>query len=252
MAVSDRDHTRIRQYLLGHLNDEELEKLEERLVLEDDLSEELEISKGELTEQYCSGELTQKESHWFGTHYLATSQGRYEHELALALECLDSPSPEPKKQLTFREKLKSLFKTRSWALAAASALGLVVIASLYFYPRSFNQPVYSITLTKTTLTRDNQNNTPLPEKVTLPSNTSYLRASLKLPDQFPSGTRFEAILDNRIDRKPVNVVEENQDIVTVSIPASELPRGEYALELTAIRIDGVKEEIPGSYRFSVR
>lgn len=251
MAVSDRDHTRIREYLLGHLNDEELEKLEERLVLEDDLSEELEISKGELTEQYCSGELTQKESQWFGTHYLATSEGRYEHELTLALECLESPSPEPKKP-TFGEKLKSLFKTRSWALATASALGLVVVASLYYFPRSSNQPVYPITLTNTMLTRDSQNNSPLPEKVTLPSNTSYLRASLKLPKQFPSGTRFEAVLDNRIDRKPVNVVEENQDVVTVSIPAGELPKGEYALELTAIRIDGVKEEIPGSYRFSVR
>lgn len=252
MAVSDRDHTRIREYLLGRLNDEELEKLEERLMLEDDLSEELEISKGELTEEFCSGELTQNESQWFGMHYLATSEGRFGQEFTLALECLERPSPEPKK-LTLGEKLKLLFKSRPWALATASAVGLVVIASLYyFYPRSYYRPVYSITLTNTTLTRDNQNNNALPEKVTLPPNTSYVRASLKLPKQFPSGTRFEAILDNQIDRKPMTVVEENQDVVTVSIPAGELPKGEYALELIAIKSDGQKEEIPGSYRFSIR
>lgn len=249
MAVSEHDQTRIRDYLLGQLQDEELVKIEERLMIEDDLQEELEISKGELIEEYCAGELNRQEHSWFGSRYLATKEGREHHVLTLALECLQRPAPAPKK-LTLGERIKSLFKNPPWALATASLALVVVIGALFF----IRQPrgVYAVTLSNTTLTRDNENNSPLPQIVTLPPNTAELRASLKLPKALPSATRFEAVLDNRIDRKPVDVVEQHPDVVTVSIPARELPKGEYALELTAINSDGNKEEIPGNYRFSVR
>ena len=57
MALNDQDQARIRDYLLGHLSDEEQEKIETRLMTEDDLFEELEISKTELVEEYRAGEL---------------------------------------------------------------------------------------------------------------------------------------------------------------------------------------------------
>lgn len=249
MAVSDHDQTRIREYLLGHLQDEELEKIEERIMVEEDLFEELEISKGELIEEYRAGELNQKDRQWFGSHYLATKEGRERHVLTLALECLERPIAAPKKP-SLGERLKSLFKYQPWALATASLAVVVVIGALLFIRRPTG--VYPITLSNTTLTRDKDNNSPLPQVVTLSDNIAELRASLKLPKPLPSGTRFDAILDNRTDRKPVSVVESSEAEVTVSIPASALPKGEYALELTAIKSDGNKEEIPGNYRFSVR
>jgi hypothetical protein len=55
MALSTHDQTKIREYLLGHLNDQEQEQIEERLIVDDDLFQELEISKGELIEEYCAG-----------------------------------------------------------------------------------------------------------------------------------------------------------------------------------------------------
>ena len=42
MALSDHDQVQIREYLLGKLTDDEQEKIEERLMVEDDLFEELE------------------------------------------------------------------------------------------------------------------------------------------------------------------------------------------------------------------
>ena len=50
MALTNHDQAKIRQYLLGHLSDEEQQEIEGRLMTEDDLFEELEISKGELIE----------------------------------------------------------------------------------------------------------------------------------------------------------------------------------------------------------
>ena len=72
MALNNHDEARIRDYLLGHLSDEEQEKIEERLMTEDDLFEELEISKGELIEEYRAGELSRNDHEWFAEHYLAS------------------------------------------------------------------------------------------------------------------------------------------------------------------------------------
>ena len=99
MALTNHDQAKIRQYLLGHLSDEEQQKLEERLILEDDLFEELEISKGELVEEYCAGELPEKEHHWFALHYLASPEGRQRHTFTVALNCLKRPVPAPKRRL---------------------------------------------------------------------------------------------------------------------------------------------------------
>jgi len=85
MALSAHDQSRIREYLLGHLSHEEQEHLEERLIVDDDLSEELEISQGELIEEYRAGELTEKERQWFESNYLASREGRERYILALAL-----------------------------------------------------------------------------------------------------------------------------------------------------------------------
>ena len=59
MALNNNDQARIREYLLGRLSDEEQEKIEEQLMVNDDLFEELEISKCELIEEYSAGELSQ-------------------------------------------------------------------------------------------------------------------------------------------------------------------------------------------------
>ena len=86
MALSDHDQTRIREYLLGNLTEEEQQKIEERLMVEDDLFEELEISKGELIEEYRSGELPRREHSWFEQNYLAEEKCLLLHILFVMVE----------------------------------------------------------------------------------------------------------------------------------------------------------------------
>ena len=96
MAVNAHDQSSIRDYLLGRLSHKEQEHLEERLIVDDDLSEELEISKGELIEEYCAGELTEKERRWFERNYLASFEGRQRYSFTVALSYL-SRIPKPRR-----------------------------------------------------------------------------------------------------------------------------------------------------------
>jgi hypothetical protein len=90
MALSAHDQGRIREYLLGHLSREEQEHLEERLIVDNDLFEELEISEGELIEEYRAGELAEKERQWFESNYLASLEGRLQYILAVAINYLSN------------------------------------------------------------------------------------------------------------------------------------------------------------------
>lgn len=251
MALSNHDQERVRDYLLGHLSDEELTKLEERLMVEDDLFDELEVSKGELIEEYCAGELNQNDRQWFEHNYLASTEGRQRHVLALAISCLKRPQPvEPQPQPSFLEKLAAFWRRPRWAVALASVLVVLGIAAIWVRSLQQSRTTVTVALVNTQLSRSNGGSA-LPHKLDLPPDAGELRASLTLPKSFPQGTRFQAVLDNQTDRKQVQVVDHKENVVTVMIPAADLPRGEYALELTALKADGTEEAIPGNYRFDV-
>jgi hypothetical protein len=250
MALNDHDQTRIREYLLGKLSEDEQQKIEERLMVEDDLFDELEISKGELIEEYQSGELNQNERQWLEQHYLASTEGRQRHMFAAALANLDCPQPEPQPP-SLLERLTALFKSHVWAVTAIPTVAVLIVGALFVF-RPQPHTTHSITLAHTLPTRSSGVNNPLPQRVTLPPNTEELRATLELPTSFPRGTRFEAKLDNQRDTQPVSVVEQNEKSVTVVIPASAIPRGEYALKLIAFTTAGAREEVPGSYRFDIQ
>jgi methionine-rich copper-binding protein CopC len=252
MALTNNDQTNLREYLLGHLNEEEQEKIEQRLIVEDDLFEEFEISKEEIIEEYCARELSNNEQHWLEQNYLASTDGRERYALAVAIDCLKQ-SPQPAEQpVGFFEKYLGFWtKQPRWALATVASVALVMVIVLAGRISLRPQTPVSVALVNSSLSRGQDNNA-LPTPITLPSDASELRASLPLPKPFPQGTRFQAVLDNRTDRKPVTVVDHKDNVVTVVIPAEELPRGQYALELTATNLDGTEEAIPGNYRFDVK
>src|SRR5215212_1890197 len=150
MALTNHDQTRIREYLLGHLSDEEQQKIEERLMVEDELFQELEISKGELIEDYCAGELTEKEHNWFEQHYLSSPEGRQRHTFTVALNCLKRPVPvlQP---VTLFEQLRSFFQR--WAVPIAATAALVVAIAVGWQlsrPKLNTSPTsYAFTLNST-------------------------------------------------------------------------------------------------------
>ena len=250
MALSNDDQAKIRDYLLGNLSDEHQQQLEERLMTEDDLFEEYEIAKGELIEEYRGGELTPKEHRWFELNYLASPEGKHRYTFVAALECLERPTPAPQPPSLF-ERFLTFIKTSGWAIPTAATAALAVVIAIGLFGQLTPQTSFAVTLRNSALTRGPSDDNSLPVKFTLPANTGEVKASLPLPRSFPPQTTFRALLDNRTEKTAVKIDGYTDRVVTVVIPAKQLPHGEYALELTAILANGTEEAIPGDYRFVV-
>ena len=246
MALSDYDQVRIREYLLGKLTDDEQKKIEERLMVEDDLFQELEISKDELIEEYRAGELSQKEQQSFA-HFLTTPEGRRRHTFAVAIGCLERTVPPPRRRSGL-ERFLDLFRKREWAIPAVASVALIVIVGVVGI-RSIQQPAkfVAVTLTNNAISRaagDNQY-----QKVTVPPDASELRISLTLPEPATAGARYSVKLDNRRETTILEPSGQDANSVSVVIPARKVPPGLYALTIYQIKPDGTEQQIPGNYFF---
>lgn len=251
MALNTNDRDRLREYLLGQLSDDEQQEIEQRLMVEDDLFEEFEISKGELVEEYCAGDLEQKEQEWFEHNYLASAEGSVRYRFALALDSLPRPAvaSEPE-NANWRERLQNFFKRQPWTIATiASATAAVVIVGTVFLSR-VGPPQTDIYLTLSHSVPNREEGT-LPQKITLPSNTRDLKVKLLLPHRAEPGVRYRVVLDDQTNETAVKITEQSGDSVTVAIPRVQLPPGEYALDLYIIKPDGTEQLMPGSYFFNV-
>lgn len=251
MTSTTNDQAVIRKYLLGRLDEDEQQKIEERLMLEDDLFDEFEVSKGELVEQYCAGELGQTERAWLERHYLATPEGKQKIALAAALNLVKRQSVTyvPVPQPTLFERIASVLKQQPWAVASATAMILIVITAGVYVISSRGNTFVGPDLTSKVSTREGGDE--LPARVTLPSDASSLKLRLLLPQPSTPGVSYQADLDIKTGEKPVDVVASDTQSVSVVIPVSDLPPGEYALTLTMIKPDGTHEPIGGQYLFNV-
>lgn len=247
MALSNQDEANIRDYLLGKLDDEGQRKIEERLMVEDELFEEFEISKGELVEEYVAGELSPKDHDWFGSHFLASPEGRQGQVFALAFEKLQAPAPRVVRKQSWWERFRSFLNNRSWTvgLAAAATAAIILWIVIPGGPReTFSGP----TLVGTLITRGEGTQ---PAIVKVPSTAAKLRLRLVVPNNSIAATRYRAELDDRLSVKSVEVVEQNAEGVLVEIPTELIPPGEYSLQLIAIKADGSEEKLRRYYQFNV-
>src|ERR1700752_4462456 len=234
----------IREYLLGELSEDEQEKIEERLMVEDDLFQELEISEGELIEEYRAGELSQKEKQSFEL-FLSTPEGRRRHTFAVAIECLEQTEPQPQ-PAGWLERFRRLIQQPQWAIPAVASAALMVIVAVVGIRYVLQPPkFFAITLTNNAIRRaagDNQY--PI---IAVPPDASELRITLTLPEPAIQGAHFSVELDNRREITTFEPSGQDANSVSVVIPTRKVPPGLYALTIYEIKPDGTKQQIPGNY-----
>jgi len=249
MALNDQDQATIREYLLKPLIDEELEKIEERLMTEDDLFQELEISKGELIEEYRAGELSNDEREWFEQHYLASGEGKRAHAMAAALNAVKSPIPAAPRRLTWFERLRDYLNAHRWAMAAAASAAVVIIVAALFIFRPKPSTSYAFTLTSTLSQRSPGEGRYV--KVPLNPDLGELRITLQIPERVARGTDYRVELDDRIETKSFKPASHDENSVVVVIPASSVHESLYALQLYVVKSDGTEQLVPGEYLFEL-
>src|SRR5689334_16904448 len=129
MALNNHDQARLREYLLGKLGEAEQEKIEQRLMVEDELSDEFEASKDDLVEEYFADELGTTERQFFKEHFLRSVEGQQRYRFVLAMDFLQqrqpvmvgvgTPAPvlPVKPRPSLFQRLKDLFTNQRWAVA---------------------------------------------------------------------------------------------------------------------------------------
>lgn len=249
MAWNHDDQNTIRRYLLRELDQDQQQRIEQRLLTEDDLFEELEIAEDELIDEYLNEKLSEDERERFEQNFLATPERqqkmRFSRSLNRYLRTIES-----------QEKATSPFgwhfwSTQNWALPAAAAIAVIVIAAgLFWLSRQRTPPtIATLTLTISTSTRGEG---PQATKVTLPLNAHVLRLRLKLPETSNPARRYRVeLLREDGETETLPTIGQDEQSVVVEIPAAQISRGQYALNVYVIKPDGTEERIRGSYLLTV-
>lgn len=252
MALSEHDHDITRRYLLGQLTDDEEQKLEERLLIEDDFLQEVELTKDELAQEYASGELTAKERQWLQKNFLASPEGKQRHEFAKTFDnYVKNHRAQHQKSTSLIERLRNFLSEPKFLTAASTAAVLVIAIGVYWQiqrtpiPRS----VANLTVASSQGTRSIGPGSGL-QSVKLREDA--LNLTLMLPQAVSPGSAFrvEVLSEDNVTRTFEASAQDTQSI-SVQIPAAQLPRGQYVATVSAIDANGNPQRVPGNYIFKV-
>ena len=248
MPVTNNQESVIRRYLLGQLSDDDQELVEQRLLMEDDFFEELEIGKDELVDEYFHGQLLEADSLWFEQNYLASSEGKRRLGFSKALRTYVRDHPKPQKSVGFFERLANLWSRQPILVGAlASLAALVLVVGLWVITRS-PAPTNFATLTLPSVSSTRSTG---PESQRTSNRDQGLRLILLLPESVNEGGQFRVELSN--DKGLSRILQptaQTAQSVTVEIPAGQLAPGQYAIILKMVNDRG-EQRIPGTYYFNV-
>lgn len=251
MARINDDQNTIRRYLLGQLNDDEGQVIEQRLLTEDEFLEELEIAEAELIDEYLAGNLTETDRNQFEQQFLTTPDQQQNLQFARLVKryVTTHQQPNPVHRGPF-----VWWSGQNHLTRAAAAVGVMaVLAGLFvLYNTSSRAPQSLALLTLAISDQSTRSEGPKANKISLPLNADLLRISLELPDGAAPALRYRVELENEVGViRDLPTAGQDAKAVSVEIPAAQLVRGRYLLRLHLTR-DGTSEQrVPGSYFFIV-
>jgi anti-sigma factor RsiW len=149
MKDIEQEHVLIRRYLLGELDEELREQLEQRLISDSSYKQEVLITEGELLDEFVLGELSPEDRALFLRNFLASPAQRRKLETAKALHAYaaNHKSPaQPGLEGGWLKGLVAFFRSRnrfmqfSWATVAL--LVLVGSAALIYSIISGQNPYH--------------------------------------------------------------------------------------------------------------
>jgi hypothetical protein len=269
------DEQLMTDFLLGNLPDEEIQRLDEMSLTDDDFVNRLQAVENDLVDTYVRGELSGNSLNQFRSNYLQSPNRREKVAFAETLQ-----------RLTNKSSIASLQQTnyKSRSLAVAAAIVLITAGYLIFENFRLQNRVRQMQVEKESFRNREQElqkqitelkhrpGTPkqddvklmafvlLPQTrginkiplITIPAGTDYLALTLKLEtDDFEM---YQASLKDPTTLKVLwqseNLKAENNISVQVKIPASLLKTQIYFMELSGISASGAAEVV-SSYPFRI-
>ena len=262
MALTRNDLITIRQYLLGQLGEEGQQNIEQRLLSEDDLFQELEIAEEELVDEYVAEELSAAERQQFENYFLSTPERKLKLKFAAALhryvskktgaEDATERSVSPP-ELTWLERAQIAWARQTqWVRIAVFAAAVVIVVGVFWLVRPHRYATQSYATVTLTITRSDRAAGDQATKIKLPLGADALRIEMKLPEALDQAARYrvELLKDNGETRSIERVAQYDQSVV-VELPAAQLARGQYALNVYLVKPDQTEQRIRGSYLLTI-
>lgn len=249
-TISEDEKRQIRQYLLGQLGEAGEESVELRLMSDPGFSEEFDIVVDEIATGYVSGQFKGDEKTRVEQYFLRSPERRdkvqFICELLRQVGATERPNPPVP---TLWKRIRSFFVGQPSAYRPAIALATVlIVAGLSFWVISLNSKPNITSFALSMMSADRSAGTERP-KVTLPSGTDQLRIKLTVPT--PRAPQYRASLrGERVSLPQLEIETQDAESITVMVPADQITRGTYAIELTEIN-NGSERPLRGSYEFVV-
>lgn len=249
-TISEDEKRQIKQYLLGQLGEADEELVELRLMSDPGFSEEFDIVVDEIATGYVSGQFEGDEKTQVEQYFLRSPHRRDKVQFICELlrqvgedERVNPPAP------SLWTRVSSFWVGQPSAFRPAIALATVlIVAGLSFWVISLNSKP-NIVSYELALTNADRNAGTQVEKINLPPGTDQLRLKLKLPS--PTAPQYRASLrGERISLPQLEIESQDAESITVMIPADQITRGTYAIELTEIN-NGTERPLRGAYEFVV-
>lgn len=251
---------RIIAYLLKELPEDELERFEEECFAQEDWPLEINSAEEDLIDAYLRNELNAEQRQRFEQNYL-TTEGRCERvRMAAALlrhvdahyTAVKLPAPQSQTKSRWADWFRALlggqnliFRAGTAVLVAALIIGLLW---LFLFRKSAPQTFATLSLS---LSVNNREEGGRAARVTLPIKEDALKIALRLPDASAADQYRVTLMNANGETKPLDVVEQDGQFISVVIPAGQLQRGQYALLVFMKKGDNTEQRISGSYLFTV-
>jgi hypothetical protein len=281
MKDIEHDQLLIRQFLLGELDEEQREQLEQRVITDRDYKEEVLITEEELLEDFLGGTLPSEQRELFLKRYTASPDQLRKVQIAKALDKYATVHPTAPRSGSFETTwLKSLFKFfykrdrfNQFALASLALLLIAVGCLIVYWSISRDQTanyaalmqlngpesevmqpddsaVASVSLSPLLLRGTGE-----PKTVTITKQTQTVQ--FRLADPSGGTNTFQAILKDSAGAEVFKLEDIRSrrlgqvSVLVLQIPASMLRPQEYELEISEKKPDGPYEN-PATYSFHVR
>jgi len=261
--LSEIKRDSVRGYLLGTLGEPERTEFEKQLLNDDALYDELLIHEDELTDEYISGGLAERERRSFENNFLSGPQGQEKLRFALGLQryigqandaqrsrvAESQESASPIGRLAFFPKVVRRNPTAAYAVAAVLVFGFIAIAWIAF--NNFNRRTAGTGETVVaTLTPGSVRGEGQTDVVQIRPGVEFLQLQLLLPADEYKDYRAEIVGQNSSLHVATDLkahTSQSGKFVAFKVPADVLRQDDYHVKLAGRVSDGEYEDVAGYF-----
>jgi hypothetical protein len=247
-----------KQYLLGALDPESQERLEEQFLTADEQFDELLAAEDELIDQYLGDELSAQERTQFEQHFLAAPERQHKLDFGRVMHKYIAQHTTPWWQHWLPSFLRAHGPLASFAFAVL--LLLVVGGSTWVVVKNLLPPsqsgqenpgrIMSVVLTPGLIREGGEL-----KRISVPADVATVQLQLA-PEATTEYQSYHAVVQTAegrevfaADGQPGFVASVGK-VVNINIPAARLTAGDYQLRLSGRTPDGTSEDA-GRYSFRV-